>query len=65
MNSLDNSLISIVVALRLSALICTLHDGICANTVDETGTNGLSCHKSAARLSRHSAVNDFVKRSLS
>jgi hypothetical protein len=37
---------------------------ICGSTADKTGTHGPSYHKSAGRLSRHSAVNDLIKRAL-
>jgi hypothetical protein len=62
---LDNSSLRIAVALRLGAPICAPHVCICGDMVDSTGTHGLSCRKSAGRLSRHSAVNDLIKRALS
>jgi len=33
-------------------------------SVDSSGRHGHSCRKSASRLSRHSAVNDLIKRAL-
>ena len=32
--------------------------------MDQFGTHGLSCRKSAGRHSRHNALNDIIKRSL-
>ena len=61
---LDNSPLRIAVALRLGAPVCLQHKCVCGATVDCTGRHGLSCHKSAGRLSRHSAVNELIKRAL-
>jgi hypothetical protein len=61
---LDDSSLRIAVALRLGAPICAPHACICGGIVDSTGTHGLSCRKSAGRLSRHSAVNELIKRAL-
>ena len=61
---LDNSSLRIVVALRLGAPICLPHVCVCGASVDSMGRHGLSCRKSAGRLSRHSAVNDLIKRAL-
>ena len=62
---LDNSSLRIAIALRLGAPVCLPHICICGAAVDSTGRHGLSCRKSAGRLSRHSAVNELIKRSLS
>lgn len=62
---LDNSSLRIAVALRLGAPVCSPHVCVCGAAVDSTGRHGLSCRKSAGRLSRHSAVNDLIKRGLS
>jgi hypothetical protein len=62
---LDNSSLRIAVALRLGAPVCSPHTCICGADVDITGRHGLSCRKSAGRHSRHSAVNDLIKRALS
>jgi len=40
------------------------HTCVCGVSVDSTGRHGLSCQKSADSLSRHSAVNDLIKRAL-
>jgi len=61
---LDNSSLRIVIALRLGAPVCLSHTCVCGATVDSFGRHGLSCRKSAGRLSRHSAVNDLIKRGL-
>ena len=61
---LDNSSLRIVIALRLGASVCLSHTCVCGATVDSFGRHGLSCRKSAGRLSRHSAVNDLIKRGL-
>jgi hypothetical protein len=42
---------------------CHTFVSVCAS-VDSTGRHGLSCRKSAGRLSRHSAVNELIKRAL-
>ena len=65
---LDNSSLRIAIALRLGAPVCLPHVCVCGATVDSTGRHGLSCRKSAGRLSRHlsrhSAVNELIKRAL-
>jgi len=61
---LDNSSLRIAVALRLGAPVCLPHTCVCGAVVDSTGRHGLSCRKSIGRLSRHSAVNDLLKRAL-
>jgi len=61
---LDNSSLRIAIALRLGAPVCLPHTCVCGVSVDSTGRHGLSCRKSAGRLSRHSAVNDLIKRAL-
>ena len=61
---LDNSPLRIAVALRLGAAVCLQHKCVCGATVDCTGRHGLSCLKSAGRFSRHSAVNELIKRAL-
>jgi hypothetical protein len=61
---LDNSSLRIAVALWLGAPVCLPHTCVCEATVDSFGRHGLSCRKSAGRLSRHSAVNELIKRAL-
>jgi len=60
---LDDASLRIAIAIRLGAQMCSPHTCICGATVDCTGTQGLSCRKSAGRHMRHSALNDLVKRS--
>ena len=62
---LDSTTLRIAVALRLGAPVCSTHTCVCGSTVDTTGRHGLSCRKSAGRLSRHHALNDLIKRALS
>ena len=52
------------VALRLGLRICTPHKCRCGSIVDEFGLHPLSCHLSAGRFPRHSALNDIIKRGL-
>ena len=51
--------------MRLGCRICASHTCVCGETVDENGLHGLACKKSAGRFSRHSALNDTIKRTLS
>ena len=59
---LDNSSFRIATALRCA--ICAPHQCVCGENVDQYGVHGLSCRRSAGRHSRHSAVNDLIKRAL-
>ena len=52
------------VALRLGAKICAAHTCCCGQNVDEYGTHGLACKRSAGRFARHAVFNDFIRRSL-
>ena len=52
------------VALRLGAKICAAHTCCCGQNVDEYGTHGLACKRSAGRFARHAFFNDFIRRSL-
>ena len=61
---LDNDSFRVAVALRLGAPLCSPHVCRCGQQVSEDGAHGLSCRLSAGRLSRHSAVNDLIKRAL-
>ena len=61
---LDNESLRIGVAFRLGLRICTPHKCRCGSVVDEFGLHPLSCHLSAGRFPRHSALNDIIKRSL-
>jgi Reverse transcriptase (RNA-dependent DNA polymerase) len=61
---LDDSSFRIAVALRLGAPVCAPHTCVCGQEVDTFGTHGLSCRRSAGRHSRHTAVNELIKRAL-
>ena len=62
---LDNSEVQIAIILRLGLPVCSAHMcADCGTAVDEKGLYGLSCRISKGRFSRHSALNDLVKRSL-
>ena len=61
---MENQQFRIASALRLGARICHQHQCVCGKTVTEDGIHGLSCQKSKGRHSRHSSVNDLIKRSL-
>ena len=63
-NLLDDDTLRISVALRLGALICHPHQCRCGSPVDSSGHHGLSCKRSAGRHSRHSSLNDVVRRAL-
>ena len=55
----------IAIALRLGCKICHQHQCICGSQADSFGHHALSCRKSYGRFSRHSAINDILKRALS
>ena len=59
---LDNDSVRISVGLRLGINLCHPHTCRCGAQVDQRGSHGLSCQKSAGRFSRHSAINDILKR---
>ena len=61
---LDNTQLRISCALRLGSPMCHPHTCICGTEVDQSGTHGLSCKRSAGRFSRHAQVNDLIKRGL-
>lgn len=62
--SLDNNTFKICMALRLGAPICRPHICSCGTFVNEFGTHGLSCQKSAGRHSRHSELNRILCQAL-
>ena len=57
---MDPRSFKISVALRL----CHIHKCVCGNVVDSYGHHALSCVKSKGRLSRHSSLNNILKRAL-
>ena len=54
----------ISVALRLGGKVCEPHQCRCGKEVSEDGHHGLACKMSAGRHTRHSLLNDIVKRGL-
>ena len=62
---LDNDSFRISCAIRLGSPICQPHKcNSCSASVDTFGRHGLSCMKSAGRLSRHNSCNNVIKRAL-
>lgn len=61
---LDNIIFRISIALGLGSNLCTPHTCPCRYKVDETGIHGLGCAKSIGRFSRHSSINNLIKRPL-
>ena len=59
-----NSSFRIACALRLGSPLCHPHQCICCTWVDSSGVHGLSCKKSAGRFTRHTHVNNLIKRAL-
>lgn len=63
-NLLNDDALRIAVALRLGAPICEPHHCVCGELVDALGQHGLCCKKSRGRWSRHSALNEALRRAL-
>jgi len=61
---LDDETIRVAVGYRLGLNICQPHQCPCGTLVDSRGTHGLSCKRSAGRISRHHHLNDLVWRAL-
>ena len=61
---LDNASIRIACGLRLGSPLCHPHKCQCGSEVDKFGRHGLSCKSAEGRHSRHSQVNDLLKRAL-
>ena len=61
---LDNTSIRIACGLRLGSPLCHPHKCQCGTDVDKFGRHGLSCRSAEGRHSRHSQVNDLIKRAL-
>jgi len=61
---LSNETFRIAAALRIGGDVCTPHTCPCGAAVTSDGHHGLSCMKSAGRLSRHGAINDVIQRAL-
>ncbi|CAH2233568.1 jg8504 [Pararge aegeria aegeria] len=56
--------LSVVNSLRLGASIIQPHRCHCGDSVDTYGHYGLSYSRSAVRFSRHSTINEIIRRSL-
>ncbi|OQV21917.1 hypothetical protein BV898_04130 [Hypsibius exemplaris] len=64
-NLLESNAFRVAFALRLGAEICQPHIFQCGKLVDREGHYGLSCNTiPAGRSSRHSVLNDVIKRTL-
>ena len=61
---LDDETTRIGVAQRIGLPVCEPHPCRCGGTVDARGLHPLSCKRSAGRFSRHTALNDILKRGL-
>lgn len=61
---MDDMSFRISVGLRLGSKICHPHICPCGAKVDHYGHHGLSCPKNTGRYSRHSTINDIIKRAL-
>ena len=59
---LDNTSFSMAVSLRLGVSCMVSHRCFCGDLVNELGHHGLSCSKSAGRISRHASLNDILRR---
>jgi hypothetical protein len=61
---LANESFRISVALRLGCDVCQPHRCPCGASVTSRGFHGLSCRRSAGRLSRHASANGVISRAL-
>jgi hypothetical protein len=61
---LDDEAIRVAVGLRLGTKLCERHLCPCGVEVDQSGTHGLACRRSAGRSTRHHVINDLVWRAL-
>ena len=62
---MDDDAITVAIGLWLGTPLCHPHIcHQCRSQVYEIGTHGLSCSKSQGRHSRHTAINHFVRHSL-
>lgn len=61
---LDDNAFRIAIGLRLGLKLCLPHKCVCGADIYELALHGLSCKKSASRLSRHTHANDIIKRAL-
>ena len=61
---MDNRSLRIACGLRLGSPLCQPHECICSTQVESTGVHGLGYRKSAGRFSRHSHVNNLIRKAL-
>ena len=61
---LDPENFRVAIALSVGADVCILHSCRCVGRMDSIGLHGLFCKYSAGRFSRHSVMNDMIKRAL-
>ncbi|XP_063547387.1 uncharacterized protein LOC134754868 [Cydia strobilella] len=61
---LDNTTFRLAASLRLGASTNQPHRCQCGAMVDILGHHGLSCVRSAGRMSRHASINDVIRRAL-
>jgi hypothetical protein len=54
----------VAVALRLGCIVCESGRCRCGSPLDNRGLHGLSCRLNAGRYSRHSCLNNLVKKTL-
>ncbi len=63
--AMDDSTVRIAVGLRLGTPLCHPHICVCGESVDQFGTHGLCFIKKGGTFSRHSALNDILRRAFS
>ena len=61
---LDPMSLKIACGLRLGSTLCHPHNCICGVEVDAKGRHGLSCKRQTGRHSRHTQINDILKKAL-
>ncbi|XP_047998133.1 uncharacterized protein LOC125235580 [Leguminivora glycinivorella] len=61
---LDKTTLTLATSLRLGTKTNEPHRCRCGAMVTELGHHGLSCPRSAGRISRHASLNDVIKRAL-
>ena len=61
---MTNETIRVATGLRLGTNLCEIHNCPCGKQVECRGTHGLSCRRSAGRISRHNAVNEVIWRAM-
>ncbi|XP_075975622.1 uncharacterized protein LOC142976226 [Anticarsia gemmatalis] len=61
---LDDATFRLAACLRVGAPCVSPHRCHCGVLVDNLGHHGLSCSRSAGRISRHCSLNDIIRRAL-